>query len=158
MKNIVHSTVAMTALALLAPAAEPEAKPDAKPAAEVAKGDDAKQLEKKVIGYRTLDAGALLTFYVAKMRMPEGEGQAASSLKARAISPDPAEKKQELELLIKDQQITVTGDQASLSVVALKSPENHVACGNFQPKAGDATLIPPSSEQRTSAHPRGLAG
>ncbi len=35
--------------------------------------------------------------------------KAAGSLKVRAISPDPADKKQELELLIKDQQITVMG-------------------------------------------------
>ncbi len=43
----------MTMITLLAPAAEPEAKPDAR-------GDDAKQREKQVIGYWTPDAEVLL--------------------------------------------------------------------------------------------------
>lgn len=147
MKNIAISTITMIALALLSPAAEPEAKPDAKPAAEIANADDAKQLEKQVIGYWAPDTEALVKLYIEKMGMPEEEGQAvaeqfskitfhvelgkvnvytkqgvavaayeilaadkaAGSLKVRAISPDPADKKQELELLIKDQQITVMG-------------------------------------------------
>lgn len=146
MKNIAITTTTMIALALLAPAAEPEAKPDAKPAAEIANGDDAKQLEKQVIGYWAPDAEAMVKLSL-EMGMPEEEGQAvaagfskitfhvelgkvhvyseqgvavvayeilaadqaAGSLKVRAISPNPAEKKQELELLIKDQQITVMG-------------------------------------------------
>lgn len=146
MKNIAITTTTMIALALLAPAAEPEAKPDAKPAAVVANADDAKQLEKQVIGYWAPDAEAMVKLFL-EMGMPEEEGQAvaagfskitfhvelgkvhvyseqgvavvayeilaadqaAGSLKVRAISPNPAEKKQELELRIKDQQITVMG-------------------------------------------------
>jgi hypothetical protein len=147
MKNIAISTITMITLSLLAPAAEPETKPDTKPAAEVANADDAKQLEKQVMGYWAPDAEAMVKLFVEKMGMPEEDGQAvaaqfskitfrvelgkvhvyseqgftavayeilaadkaAGSLKVRAISPDPADKKQELELLIKDQQITVMG-------------------------------------------------
>ncbi|PAW66975.1 MAG: hypothetical protein B9S38_13030 [Verrucomicrobiia bacterium Tous-C4TDCM] len=160
MKNIAHSTITMIALAILAPAAEPEAKPDAKPAAEIANGDDAKQLEKQVIGYWAPDAEAMVKLFL-DMGMPEGEGQAvaaqtskitfhvelgkvhvyteqgftvvayeilaadkaAGSLKVRAISPDPAEKKQELELLIKDQQITVTGGKGQAPFLLKKIDE-----------------------------------
>jgi hypothetical protein len=161
MKNIAISTITMIALSLLAPAAEPEAKPDAKPAAEVAKADDAKKLEKQVMGYWAPDVETLLKFYIEKMGMPEGEGQAvaekfskitfhvelgkvniyteqgvtvvayeilaadqaAGSLKVRAISPDPAEKKQELELLIKDQQITVMGGKEQPPFILKKIDE-----------------------------------
>lgn len=161
MKNIAISTITMVALALLAPAAEPEAKPDAKPAAEVANGDDAKQLEKQVIGYWAPDAEALVKLYVEKMGMPERDGQAvaaqfskitfhvelgkvhvyseqgftvvayeilaadkaAGSLKVRAISPDPADKKQELELLIKDQKITVMGGKEQPPFILKKIDE-----------------------------------
>lgn len=161
MKNIAISTITMIALSLLAPAAEPEAKPEAKPAAEVAKGDDAKQLEKQVIGYWAPDVKALLTFYIEKMGIPEEDGQAvaaqfskitfhvelgkvhvyseqgvtgvayeilaadkaAGSLKVRAISPDPAEKKQELELLVKNQQITVIGRKEQLPFILKKIDE-----------------------------------
>jgi len=161
MKNIAHSTIAMIALAILAPAAEPEAKPEAKPAAEVANGNDAKQLEQQVIGYWVPDAEAMVKLLVEKMGMPEEDGQAvaeqfskitfhvelgkvhvyteegvmdvayeilaadkaAGSLKARAISPDPADKKQELELLIKDQQITVRGGVEQLPFILKKIDE-----------------------------------
>lgn len=160
MKNIAISTITMIALSLLAPSAEPEAKPDAKPAAEVA-GDDAKQLEKQVIGYWAPDAEALVKLYVEKMGMPEQDGQAeaaqfskitfhvelgkvhvyseqgftvvayeilaadkaAGSLNVRAISPDPADKKQELELLIKDQRITVMGGKEQLPFILKKIDE-----------------------------------
>lgn len=160
MKNIAISTITMIALALLAPAAEPEAKPDAKPAAEIANADDAKQLEKQVIGYWAPDAEAMVKLLL-EMGMPEEEGQAvaaefskitfhvelgmvhvytgegvmdvayeilaadkaAGSLKVRAISPDPADKKQELELLIKEQQITVMGGVEQLPFILKKIDE-----------------------------------
>jgi hypothetical protein len=161
MKNIAISAITMIALALLAPAAEPETKPDAKPAAEIANGDDAKQLEKQVIGYWAPDTEALVKLYVEKMGIPEEDGQAvaekfskitfhvemgkvhvyseqgvtvvayeilaadkaAGSLRVRAISPDPADKKQELELLIKDQQITVMGGKEQLPFILKKIDE-----------------------------------
>jgi hypothetical protein len=161
MKNIAISTITMIALALLAPAAEPEAKP----AAEVAKGDDAKQLEKQVMGYWAPDAEAMVKLFVEKMGMPEEEGpavaeqfskitfhvelgkvhlyteqgvtdvtyeilaadKAAGSLTVRAISPDPADKKQELELLIKDQRITVKGGKEQAPFILRKIDEAEFA-------------------------------
>lgn len=160
MKNIAISTITMIALALLAPAAEPEAKPDAKPAAEIANADDAKQLEKQVIGYWAPDAEAMVKLLL-EMGMPKEEGQAvaaefskitfhvelgmvlvyteegvmdvayeilaadkaAGSLKVRAVDPDPANKKQALTLLIKDQQITVMGGEEQLPFILKKIDE-----------------------------------
>ena len=49
--------------------------------------------------------------------------KAAGSLKVRAISPDPAEKKQVLELLIKDQQITVMGGKEQAPFILKKIDE-----------------------------------
>jgi hypothetical protein len=161
MKNIAHSTLAMIALAILAPAAEPGAKPEAKPAAEIANGDDAKQLEKQMIGYWAPDVEALVKLIVEKQIMPKEDAQAvaeqsskitfhvelgtvhvyteqgvtvvayeilaadkaAGSLKVRAISPNPAEKKQELELLVTDQQITVMGGKEQLPLILKKIDE-----------------------------------
>jgi len=127
--------------------------------------DDAKQLEKQVMGYWAPDTEAMVKLFVEKMGMPEEEGQAvaeqfskitfhvelgmvhvyteqgvtvvtyailaadkaAGSLKVRAISPDPADKKQELELLIKDQQITVMGGEEQAPFILKKIDETEFA-------------------------------
>ncbi|MFZ9937231.1 MAG: hypothetical protein ACO3JG_09235 [Luteolibacter sp.] len=165
MKNIAISTITMISLALLAPAAEPKAAPEAKPAAEVANGNDAKQLEQQVMGYWAPDAEAMVKLLVEKMGMPEEDGQAVSeqfskitfhvelgkvhvyteegvmdvayeilaadgaagSLTVRAVNPDPANKKQALELLIKDQQITVKGGEEQLPFILKKIDEAEFA-------------------------------
>jgi hypothetical protein len=165
MKKIAISTIAMIALAILAPAAEPEAKPEAKPTAEVANGDDAKQLEKQVIGYWAPDAEAMVKLFVEKKIMPKEDAQAlagesskvafhveqgivhiygeqgivdvpyellaadkaAGSLKVRAVNPDRANKAQELELIIKNQQITVMGGKEQLPFILKQIDEAEFA-------------------------------
>ncbi len=54
-------------------------------------------------------------------------GKAAGSLKVRAVNPDPANKAQALELLIKDQQITVAGGENQVPFVLRKIDEAEFA-------------------------------
>ena len=53
--------------------------------------------------------------------------KAVGSLKVRAVDPDPANKKQALELLIKDQQITVMGGEEQLPFILKKIDEAEFA-------------------------------
>lgn len=70
------STIAMIALAYLAPADEPEAKPAAEPAAEAANGEVDKQLEKQAMGYWAPDAEAIVKHLTEEKGMKKEEAQA----------------------------------------------------------------------------------
>ncbi len=80
MKNITITCITTIAFAIPAPAAEPAAEPEAKPAAELAAeladGDDAKQLEKQMIGYWVPDAEAMIKLFVEKKIMSKEDAQA----------------------------------------------------------------------------------